>query len=80
MQNTDILNTLDGIFRQVLRREDIRLTEETVAGDIPGWDSLTHMTLLYEVEKKFGIKFAFREILRFRQVGDLCRAIAEKIG
>lgn len=80
MQNTDILNILDSIFRQVLRREDIRLTEETVAGDIPGWDSLTHMTLLHEVEKKFGIKFSFREILRFRQVGDLCRAIAEKIG
>ena len=78
MDTTELLEILNGIFRKVLKRDDITLTESTTAHDVDGWDSLTNMTLLSEVEKVFKIRFTFREMVKLKNVGDLCRAIADK--
>lgn len=75
---TELLETLSGIFRDVLKREEIVLTENTTAHDVDGWDSLTNMVLVGEIEKHFGLRFTFREIVKLKNVGDLCRAIADK--
>lgn len=78
METTDLLKTLNEIFRRVLKREEIILTEDTTAHDLDGWDSLTNMVLLSEVEKVFEVRFTFRQIVKMKNVGDLCRAIADK--
>ena len=75
---TEILNTLTGIFRHVLKREDIELKEETTAHDVEGWDSLTNMLLINEIEKTYHIRFTFRNIAKMKNVGDLCQKIEEK--
>lgn len=78
METTELLETLNGIFRKVLKRDDITLTESTTARDVDGWDSLTNMVLLTEIEKKFGVRFSFREIVKLKNVGDLCLTIQNK--
>ena len=78
METTQLLEILNGIFRQVLKRDDVALTESTTAHDVDGWDSLTNMILLTEIEKKFGVRFSFREIVKLKNVGDLCHAIMNK--
>lgn len=78
MEIIELLETLNGIFRKVLKRNDIVLTETTTAHDVDGWDSLSNMLLITEVEKTFGMKFSFREIVKLKNVGDLCRAIENK--
>lgn len=78
MNNEDILKTLDQVFRKVLKRDDITLNETTTANDVEGWDSLTNMLLISEIEKTFKLHFSFREIVRLKNVGDLCAAIARK--
>lgn len=78
METTESLKMLNEIFRRILKNEKIILTEGTTAHDVDGWDSLTNMTLLGEVEKVFKIRFTFREIVKLKNVGDLCRAIADK--
>ena len=40
MDTTELLEILNGIFRKVLKRDDITLTESTTAHDVDGWDSL----------------------------------------
>lgn len=75
----EILEALNGIFRHVLKNESLNLTETTTAHDIDGWDSLTNMLLISEVEKAFGVRFNFREIVKMKNVGDLCAAIANKM-
>lgn len=72
------METLNGIFRKVLKRDNITLTESTTAHDVEGWDSLTNMVLLTEIEKKFGVRFTFREIVKLKNVGDLCQTILNK--
>lgn len=78
MENKEILETLDKVFRKVLKRDDITLDETTTAKDVDGWDSLTNMILISEIEKTFHLHFSFREIVRLKNVGDLCAAIARK--
>lgn len=78
METTELLEILNVIFRKVLKRDNITLTETTTAHDVDGWDSLTNMALLTEIEKKFGVRFSFREIVKLKNVGDLCRTITSK--
>lgn len=78
METKELLEILNGIFRKVLKRDDITLTEETTAHEVEGWDSLTNMVLLTEIEKKFGVRFTFREIVKLKNVGDLCQTILNK--
>ncbi len=78
METKELLEILNGIFRKVLKRDNISLTESTTAHDVEGWDSLTNMVLLTEIEKKFGVRFTFREIVKLKNVGDLCQTILNK--
>ncbi|MBQ2723919.1 MAG: acyl carrier protein [Clostridia bacterium] len=54
-------------------------TENTVAQDIRGWDSFAHVVLLGTVEKKFGMKFGFNEIVNFTSVGAIVDTLERKI-
>ncbi len=78
METTELLEILNGIFRKVLKKDDIALTEDTTANDVDGWDSLTNMVLITEIENKFGVRFTFRDIVKLKNVGDLCHTIMNK--
>lgn len=78
MTQEEILPALTAIFRTELDDETIVLFPETVADDIAGWTSLTHILLVAAVEKKFRIRFPSREIMRWKNVGDLMSALIEK--
>jgi acyl carrier protein len=73
------METLQGIFREVFDDDTIEIAPETTANDVDGWDSLSHVNLVLAVEAKFKIRFTQRELLTFRNVGDLHNAIAAKL-
>jgi acyl carrier protein len=74
------LEKLNGIFRTVFDNDDIHLRPEMIAADVDGWDSLSHVNLILAVEKGFGIRFTQRELLTFRNVGELLQGIESKLG
>jgi acyl carrier protein len=74
------MEKLTGIFRMVFDNEDIALRPETTANDVDGWDSLAHVNLILAVEKGFAIRFSQKELLTFKNVGDLVRSIESKTG
>ena len=80
MEKTAVLKEVSKIFINVLDNEAIVLREETTADDIEEWDSLTHVRLIIAIEKHFSIRFTSPEIQKFRNVGDICAAIASKAG
>jgi acyl carrier protein len=73
-----ILSALTDIFREVFDDAEIRLSPETTADDIDAWDSLSHANLIVTIEERFGIKFVMKELLSFRNVGDLMKSIETK--
>lgn len=75
MTRQEIFEKLNEVFSDVFD-EDITVTAETTSADIDEWDSLTHITLISEVEDTFGIKFSMKDVLGMENVGEMVDIIA----
>ncbi len=78
MTRNEILEKVTGIFRDVFDDDSIVITDETVAADIEDWDSLTHITLISEIEDGFNCKFSMKDVLGMKNVGEMLD-ILEKV-
>lgn len=78
MTRQEIYSKLNEVFSDVFD-EDIVVTDETTAADIEDWDSLTHITLISEVEDAFGIHFSMNAVLSMKNVGEMVGAIEKNI-
>ncbi len=79
MDRTSLLSDIQDIMRNILDEEGIILTETTTAGDLEGWDSLTHIQLVLAIEKHFNIRFDTKEILLWKDIGEMLNAVSSKI-
>ena len=79
MQNEALLEQVQEIFRDVLDDEEIVLQDISTAEDVEEWDSLTHIQLIVAIEKHFKIKFTSKEILSWKNVGELVDCLASKL-
>ena len=79
MDKSLLLSEVQNIMCNVLDDENIVLNEETTANDVEGWDSLTHIQLIVAIEKHFKIKFTSKEILSWKNVGEMLVAICSKM-
>lgn len=80
MEPTEILKIVNDIFIDVLDNEQITLSRSTTANDIEEWDSLNHIQLVVAIEKKFKQRFTSTEINNWKNVGEMCDALAAKMG
>jgi len=78
MNESQVYETLNGIFRDVLDDDTIVLTPGTQAADVQGWDSFAHINLIVAAEMKFGVKFITGEVESMKCAGDLVRLILAK--
>ncbi|MBQ2723087.1 MAG: acyl carrier protein [Clostridia bacterium] len=60
--------------------ENEGLTFETTFSDIDGWDSLSNVVFIQDLEKHFGVSFTFDEIFSFENLGQIVDSIEERIG
>jgi acyl carrier protein len=51
--------------------DEFDMRDETLAGEVPGWDSLSHVRVISAVEAEYGARFKILELLKLRNVGDL---------
>ena len=72
------MELLQDIFRDVFDDEELTIGEETTAADIEDWDSLTNMTIISEIEKRWNIHFKLRDIIRMKNIGDMADAVISK--
>ncbi len=63
------------IFRKVFDNAGLEIDDQTSAKDISKWDSLNHVILISEVEKKYSIKFDLSDLLNTHTVSDICHAV-----
>ncbi len=75
----EILAEVSGVLRKLLDQPGLIVTSVTSADQVEGWDSLTHMSIISEVEAVFKIEFRFNEIMQMEKLGDMVDLIAEKI-
>ena len=77
MERTEVVNKLTPIFRKVFNDESIVVTDILTANDVAGWDSLSHMLLIAEVESGFSIKFKLKDLNKMRNVGDMTLSLSK---
>jgi acyl carrier protein len=66
------------VFRDVFDDESITVRDDMTSKDIEGWDSLSHIDLIYGLEQEFKIVFTTGEAgSALQNVGEL-RALVEK--
>lgn len=78
MTEPQIYEKLTTIFHDVFLRDDIVLSAELSARQVPDWDSFKQIEIIIAVESEFGIKFGTREMDGLKNVGDLVQLIAVK--
>lgn len=75
MAGDEILGRMTEVFRRVFDDKALTLTPRTTSDDIPGWDSMSNITLAIELEESFRIRIKTAEMETLRNVGDLITLI-----
>jgi acyl carrier protein len=75
-----ILEELTCVFRNVFDDPTLVISTDTNADDVVGWDSFSHVNLMIAVEHHFKIHFTDKEIVSFKNVGELITDISMKRG
>jgi acyl carrier protein len=75
-----ISQELKKVILNELNLDDFDLQDETIAPEVPGWDSLNHVNIILAVEKFFSVRFKSYEVLRLKNVGDLQKLLDIKLG
>lgn len=79
MSREEIYERLNEIACDVFEEDNLQLNDETTADDVDGWDSLTHLGFVNEIEIEFGIKFTLAEIRNLKNVGELVDAVEKHL-
>lgn len=75
MDRNEYLEKINEIAKDVFDNDDAVITEASTANDVDGWDSLTHLELMTELEAEYRIKFTMSEIQNLADVGELIDCI-----
>ena len=79
MNRSEVFEKVNEIFREVFEDDSIVVTDETTAADVAGWDSLTHLSLVDEIEMEFNIRFMLAEVQGSKNVGELVTALMKHL-
>ncbi len=79
MSREEILSKVREAFITILEHDNFELRDETTADDVDGWESVTHMMIITEVEKSFGIKFKLMDLMNMNDIGDLLNTIESEL-
>jgi acyl carrier protein len=79
MKREEILEITGSVFREVFMDDSLQISLQSHAGEISGWDSMTHIELISAIENRFSIQFSFREIMNFNTVSDMIDMIEKHL-
>ncbi len=77
MDTSAVLARVTDIVRDTLDDDDILLSPDTVASNVPGWDSLAHIRIMVAVEQAFHIRLKTDQITSLKDVGGLVDLIVQ---
>ena len=80
MPRNKIIEKLNCVFADVFDDDSLNISEQTTANEVEDWDSLTHITLIAEVEDAFDMKFAMKDVLGMKNVGEMIDIIEKQCG
>ena len=79
MTENEVMELVANTIEDTFMVDANEVTRETVAIDIPGWDSLSHIILLSNIEEVVGKEISLEDA-EFENVGDLVNFIHVSLG
>ncbi len=70
-----VTDELKKVILKQLNLDEFEINDDTVAPEVPGWDSLSHVNIIVAVEEHFKVKFKSMEVLKLKNVGDLQKLV-----
>jgi acyl carrier protein len=68
---------LQGVFENVFHRP-VEVSDDLTADQIPEWDSVAHINLMFGIEEEFGIQFPGNRFAELRTVRELKEYLQSK--
>ncbi len=63
-------NELIACAATILKVDPASLSLDTTVGSIPEWDSVNHLRLILEAEKRFGVYYSMERIPTLKSLAD----------
>ena len=75
MDKNEIKDKIRVILIRILKHENFVMEDKLSATDVEGWDSLSHMMIITEIEKEFEIRFKLKELNKMNNMADLVELV-----
>lgn len=79
MERSEVFEKLAEICRDVFDDDSLTVTESMTSDDVNGWDSLTHLSLINELEEMYEVAFTLDEVTGCKNLGELLTALLRHI-
>jgi len=80
MTKPEIKDVIRTILVSILKHEEISMEDEMTASDVKGWDSLSHMIIIKDIEAHFNVKFKLRDLNKIVNMSSLVNMVQSKMG
>ena len=71
MTETDLSTRLKQLIAHLFKVSADDLSDDVGPGDVPGWDSLGHVTLMVEIQKQFGTHVPVEDAIEVESIKDI---------
>jgi acyl carrier protein len=75
----EVLERVQKVFGSAFDVSPQKVTLHTVPEDIPGWDSMGHVTLANDLEQEFNVNLDVDELMEMENVREIVRILAAKL-
>jgi acyl carrier protein len=74
----DLLARVQNAFHVAFDVDPQSISLDTQPGDVPGWDSMGHVTLASSLEREFNISFDVDDLMAMENVREIFRIVKSK--
>jgi len=75
----ELLPAVKAAFTSAFGVDPKSITLDTVPEQVPGWDSMGHVTLASSLEQEFGVTFDVDDLMAMENVREICRIVHSKL-
>ncbi len=79
MEKTAISDKIKTVLISILEHDNFEMNDDLTALDVDGWDSLSHMLIITQIEEEFNIKFKLRDLNKLKNMGSLIKVTQSKL-
>lgn len=79
MNRSEVFEKLTVICRDVFDDDTLTITESMTSDDVAGWDSLTHLSLINQLEEMYEVAFTLDEVMECKNLGEILTVLMRHI-